>query len=72
MADTEHTPAPTPSAPRWAEEDDQDQGSSGGQRSEGPSGMGSAETSVGGADSVADTPDALPYVPSETDPATGA
>jgi hypothetical protein len=38
-----------------------------GQVSEGPSGTGTGETSVGGADSVAGTPDALPYTPDETD-----
>jgi len=31
-----------------------------GQVSQGPSGLGDAETSVGGADAVPDTPDALP------------
>lgn len=35
--------------------------------SEGPSGRGTTETSVGGADSVPGTPDALPYTPIETD-----
>jgi hypothetical protein len=39
-----------------------------GQVSEGPSGLGTSETSVGGADSVPGTPDALPYHPSETEP----
>lgn len=46
--------------------------SEGGQVSEGPSGMDNLETAVGGADSVADTPDALPYRPDETDPVNGS
>lgn len=33
------------------------------QRSEGPSGLGTTETSVGGADSVPATPDSPPYSP---------
>ncbi len=53
------------------EKPDDRSASTGGQRSEGPSGLSGAETSVGGADSVPDTPDALPYTPAETDPATG-
>jgi len=38
-----------------------------GQVSQGPSGLASDETSLGGADSVPSTPDALPYTPSEVD-----
>jgi hypothetical protein len=41
--------------------------STGAESSEGPSGRGTTETSVGGADSVPGTPDALPYTPVETD-----
>jgi hypothetical protein len=41
--------------------------STGEESSEGPSGRGTTETSVGGADSVPGTPDALPYTPVETD-----
>lgn len=41
--------------------------STGEETSEGPSGRGTTETSVGGADSVPGTPDALPYTPVETD-----
>jgi hypothetical protein len=43
--------------PSRTEPDDQD---SGAEVSEGPSGFGTAETAVGGADSVPDTPDAVP------------
>ena len=39
-----------------------------GQISEGPSGTGTGETSVGGADSVPATPDTLPSAPAETNP----
>jgi len=37
-------------------------GGSGGTPSEGPSGFGNLETAIGGADSVPDTPDAMPNV----------
>ncbi|HEX8508107.1 MAG TPA: hypothetical protein VF635_01215 [Propionibacteriaceae bacterium] len=36
-----------------------------GQRSEGPSGLGTTETSVGGADSVPATPDSPPFAPED-------
>jgi hypothetical protein len=45
-----------------AKRDDVEQFSSGGQVSEGPSSMSGTETSLGGADSVPDTPDTMPPV----------
>lgn len=45
-----------------SDKQDVQQSSSGGQVSEGPSSMSSAETSLGGADSVPDTPDTMPPV----------
>ncbi|HYP46282.1 MAG TPA: hypothetical protein VEQ66_13910 [Propionibacteriaceae bacterium] len=42
--------------------DDVQQFSSGGQVSEGPSSLSDSETSLGGADSVPDTPDTMPPV----------
>lgn len=55
MADEKHD---------FAKSDKQDvaQFSSGGQVSEGPSAMSGAETSLGGADAVPDTPDTMPPV----------
>lgn len=41
-------------------DEDQTKFPAGGTPSEGPSGMGDLETSLGGADSVPDTPDAMP------------
>jgi hypothetical protein len=41
---------------------EQTDASAGGTPSEGPSGLGMTETSVGGADSVPDTPDTMPPV----------
>lgn len=50
---------------------DKHQMSEGGEVSEGPSGSGDLETALGGADSVPDTPDALPYTPEQTNPRAG-
>ena len=44
----------------------------GGQVSEGPSGFGTAETAVGGADSVPDDPDVNTRQPGGSGPGTGA
>jgi len=52
-------------------EDSEAPAASQGEASEGPSGLGTGETSVGGADSVPGTPDALPYRPDETENGEG-
>ena len=46
-------------------------GGQGGQVSEGPSGFGTAETAVGGADSVPDDPDINTQQPGASGPGTG-
>ena len=77
MADTEHD-APGPGRPAaQASGADKDTfppkggGGLAGTPSEGPSGLGDLETSIGGADAVPDTPDAMPNVAPGAGPEAG-
>lgn len=67
MADDKHTFAHSDKS-----QDSHADFSSGGQVSEGPSSMSDVETSLGGADSVPDTPDTMPPVERGAGPEEGA